>query len=427
MDTIFDPVGLARQNMQDPAGAAERNKAFAQQEMDRIRAMEIAGKSKQSWDVGRGLAAAFTGGLSEAALGIAGANDPKNAVDWNKIGEARVNQQNNWVQNGALGMGASGGGATGGNVVGGAGANWSPGGPGQANTPINAGGLAGFVGQEKDYPVFTPGVLQDGTYAGNRQTVADHAARIAGQQNLQMQAGQMSAAQMDPAQQEYRAKQMALAGMLNQQAMGNGPSGAQMQLKQATDRGLSQAMALGASYRGGNALAGMRQAQFAQADMQQNAANQSAQIRAQEQQSAQQALISHLAQGRQQDIGFAAQQAGFNQQANQVNAGFQQDANMANLQGGIQQNAQKESLVQQYLQMGMTLDQANYQAQVQQNQYNYGLMAQQMAAANNVSVQNAAQGMQIGGAAIGAVGAGVTGGTAALGGYLANKAANGGK
>ena len=422
MADLINPFSFA----QNPQGAFNSASAQAQQIQQDARAQEIANKSRQGWDVGRGLAAAFTGGLSEAALGIAGANDPKNAIDWNKLGQQRVAQQDNWAQNGALNsaIGANGSG----NVVGGANGNWSPGGPTQANTPINTGGLAGFFGQEKDYPVFAPGVLQDGTDAGNRQIAYDQMSRVMGLPTQTMQGAQMQGAQMQMGPQEqYRAKQMALAGMLNQQAMGQGPSAAQAQLQMGSDRAMQQAMALGASYRGGNALAGMRQAQFQRADIAQNATAQSAMLRAQEQQAAQQALSNHLASGRGQDIGLSQAQAGFTQQANQVNAGMQQDANMANLQAGIQQQGQRESLVQQYLQMGMTLDQANYQANVQQNQYQYGLIAQQMAAANNVSVQNAAQGMQIGGAAIGAVGAGVTGGTAALGGYLANKAANGGK
>lgn len=100
-----------------------------------------------------------------------------------------------------------------------------------------------------------------------------------------------------------RDAQMGLLAQLQAQAAGGGPSLAQNQLTQATDANLRQAMALGQAQQGqGVGAAGaLRSIADNQAAIGQNSANQSAQLRAQEQLNAQ-AGIANVAGGmRQQD------------------------------------------------------------------------------------------------------------------------------
>lgn len=104
-------------------------------------------------------------------------------------------------------------------------------------------------------------------------------------------------------QDEFRAQQMALAKQLQDQANGVGPSQAQMQLQQATDRNLAQALALART--GGQGGGGLRQALNAQAQMSQQAAADSAILRLQEQMAARNMLAQLAGGARGQDIGLA--------------------------------------------------------------------------------------------------------------------------
>lgn len=75
----------------------------------------------------------------------------------------------------------------------------------------------------------------------------------------------------------------------------------------------------------------------------------------------------------------------------------------------IQQRAQQQAYVAQLMQMGYSEDQANYMAQIQQQQFQQGSLAQQEAAKQGVNTNNTAQPMKIveglvGGAANGAGG-----------------------
>lgn len=117
-------------------------------------------------------------------------------------------------------------------------------------------------------------------------------------------------------QDQFRQGQMDLVSALTAQAAGQGPSLAQGQLQQATDRNMAQAMALGRAQAGGqNAGLAMRQIQQAHAGMNQQAASDSALLRMNEQMQARNMLGQVLAGGRGQDIGLAAEQAGLQQQS----------------------------------------------------------------------------------------------------------------
>jgi hypothetical protein len=113
----------------------------------------------------------------------------------------------------------------------------------------------------------------------------------------------------------FRGKQLGLAGQLEAQAAGQGPSLAQAQLQQATDQNIAQQMALAASARGGNVGMAQRQAAQNAAAVQQQAAQQASMLRMQEQMAAREQLGGLLGQGR------AADQQGSIAQAELTEAG----------------------------------------------------------------------------------------------------------
>lgn len=128
-------------------------------------------------------------------------------------------------------------------------------------------------------------------------------------ENPDVRAAQISAGP----QGQVRGQQSALAALMNQRAMGRGPSAAELQLRSTTDSNIAAARS-GAAGSSNPALAG-RSAIDAGAAMNQQAANQASVLRAQEQAQAQGALGQMLAGQRGQDLGLAGQQAGFQQQA----------------------------------------------------------------------------------------------------------------
>lgn len=104
-------------------------------------------------------------------------------------------------------------------------------------------------------------------------------------------------------QDQARAQQMALINQLQNQASGLGPSLAQAQLQQATDRNMQQAMALGVSQRGAGQGAALHNIANQRAGIGQQMAGDSAMLRLQEQLQARQMLGGLLGGMRGQDIG----------------------------------------------------------------------------------------------------------------------------
>lgn len=105
------------------------------------------------------------------------------------------------------------------------------------------------------------------------------------------------------AQSQYAGDQGSLIAMLTAQANGQGPSLADMELQQATDRNLSSAAALAGSGRGGvNPALAARNLGNAQASISQTAAGQAAMARVNEEMQARQALADAIATARGQDI-----------------------------------------------------------------------------------------------------------------------------
>lgn len=276
--------------------------------------------------------------------------------------------------------------------------------PRSTTESTSSGGLAGFFGGRTDYRTFTPGTVADTTTAANQQRIRTRVGEIDNRANATMQgAAPASAAQIATGpQDQFRQEQMGLVGMLRDQANGVGPSLAQSQLEMGADRGMKQALSLQASARGVNPAVAAKNAANAQAQIAQGAAGDAARLRLEEQLGARAALAGVVGQGRSQDIGLATDQAGLNQQTALTNQSIDQQTQATNLAAGIQQQQQRDDLVREYLTLGMSMDQARQQAEIQQRQFEAGLLAQQEAARHGIASQNGAQQTQLAGAVIGA-------------------------
>jgi hypothetical protein len=134
---------------------------------------------------------------------------------------------------------------------------------------------------------------------------------------------------------------MGLIAQLQQQAAGQGPSLAQLQLQQATGENMNNAMALGAAQQGQGlgAQAALRSILDNQARIQQQSALQSAMLRNQEQMQAREQLGGVLGGVRGQDLGAAQAQAGNELNREQFNANINQ-ANINRRMGLIDRAAQ---------------------------------------------------------------------------------------
>ena len=151
---------------------------------------------------------------------------------------------------------------------------------------------------------------------------------------------------------EWRTQQQGLVDVLGRRIAGDSPSVAEMQLQESTGRNIKAAKALAA----GSTDPGLASRNASQAMTQANVAGnmQAAQLRAGEQQAAEQALGGVLGQGRSQDIGVATSQAGFDQGANQ-----------ANLQANLQQQQMNDQMTRFYEEMGYSRDQAQLMANIE--------------------------------------------------------------
>jgi hypothetical protein len=276
-------------------------------------------------------------------------------------------------------------------------ANTSAAGVGDGFSEVSQSGLGGFFGGKEKMNTYTATTYDDPNYDKNK-AITDGMANRVNKRGSSFMAG----TQVGPAAQintdpnsvidQQRTRQNAFLNQMAQSAAGNGPSAAQAQLKTGADRAMASNLAMAAA---GGTPASMRQAAFNNAAAQQDLAGQSGALRAQEQQAAQGLYGSAINASRDQELGLATTNAGLQQQTTLAQAGMNQDTAKTNLAAGIDQQNQKDDLVKQYLMAGMSLDQANMQATIQQRQFNAGLLTQQEAAGRGVSAQNAAQGAQL--------------------------------
>lgn len=185
----------------------------------------------------------------------------------------------------------------------------------------DAGKRAGDFLAEKDPSKALGGALgvsgfkQGKMYDVNKEAFYDTGALSERQRQLASEQAARAGQAVAP---EAIAGQAGLAAALQAQMAGQGPSLAQNQLKQATDRNIAQAMAM-AQTRGANPFLAQRQAMQSAATAGQEAAAQSGALRAQEQLAAQQQLAGVL----QQQRGASLQEQQLRDQMAQFYAGQQ--------------------------------------------------------------------------------------------------------
>lgn len=165
-------------------------------------------------------------------------------------------------------------------------------------------------------------------------------------------------------QDQFRARELALAdqlgGVASGQQMGAGEMGVRRQMQQA----LAGLQAQQRMARGSNAATAARSAVRAGGDMGVNAAGMSAQAALGDQQAARGMLGQLLGQGRGADIGLATTQAGLDQQRNLANAQMGLQAGMANQGANLQQQGLNNQWDLGLLGQLLGLDQAQLQAQL---------------------------------------------------------------
>lgn len=171
-----------------------------------------------------------------------------------------------------------------------------------------------------------------------------------------------STVQLDQGQYgQTRGQQEALAQQLTDQGNGIGPSLAQGQLQQGRDLNIANAMALGASQRGLSAGQGLRNIGDQTANINQQSAQQAAQLRLQEQLQARQQLGGVLGTIGSQDLNLANANAGYANNMNQFNSTQGYNAQVANQQAGLNQTNLNDQMRRFYNSGLMTQDQ-NQQA-----------------------------------------------------------------
>jgi hypothetical protein len=162
--------------------------------------------------------------------------------------------------------------------------------------------------------------------------------------------------------QQFRSNQLQQMQRLQDRALGRGgPSVAETQLNQSTDRNLANLMALQSAQRGRGArgFAGAQNVQAQGVNALQSAAGDAATLRAQEQIAAEQQLTDAARAAREQDIGVATTQAGLTQSASQ-----------SNMQARIQQQQFKDELTSKYMQMGLNVAEAGRAADLELEKLN---------------------------------------------------------
>ena len=222
---------------------------------------------------------------------------------------------------------------------------------GKAALGLAGGGIVGGVlaGWGEDIQDAYQRNLQAETYKFDPEAFQDPRA----EQNRAMLQGRLAGIEGRGMDDPFRQGQLTLAEQLAAQARGEGPSLAQMQLREGTDRNLAQALAMQATAGGNPALAQRGIAQQ-RSDIGQQAAMQSGQTAMQEQMIARQQLAGVLGQGR---------------------AGEQQ------------QMALNDQMVRHFIDAGLSIDEAQFAANMELER----LRGQQSMAVNLGNVQANAQ------------------------------------
>ncbi len=265
----------------------------------------------------------------------------------------------------AIGSVAGPWGAAAGGVIGGLG-GYFLGGSGSSTDPANA--------QFQDREMLRRMQLSEIGSVNQRYTP-----RVGAVPQLQ-QARLGQAAQLDPAQQaQVRAMQMEQAGRLGRIASGQERGAGEMAVGRQIQQAGAQQQAMARMQRGMSGASAARGAARNMAGLGVSGAGQAAQSALSDQMGAGQQLGSLLGQTREQDIGFAGQNAQMNQQRMMQQGTFDQQRMMQ--QGAMSQNAQMANLNAQlqargmddqarlaYMQQLMSMNQAEMAARLGQEQ-----------------------------------------------------------
>jgi hypothetical protein len=257
--------------------------------------------------------------------------------------------------------------------------------------------------------------LGTGQYQVQTQPVDENAARLSEQERYRRTlqqgadtAGNRPAASTTAAtiatgpQDQARAAQLRLLGGLVGAAEGQGPSVAEQQFQQATDRNVRGAVAATNTARGMGGGAAVRQVAQTQAQVGQQAAADAATLRAQEVAQARGQAVQAATDVRGQDVALAGEQAN-----------LQQQANLANLQSEEGQRQLNQQAVQYYLSAGLSMEEANRQAAMdmerlkQQQNLAYNQLGQQEYDTSSARRSNFLQGLVNTGASLGMAFAGI--------------------
>lgn len=239
----------------------------------------------------------------------------------------------------------------------------------------------------KKYDINEGAFKDGGTYDSRRSQFANQLSQAMSRQAPTVQGVQIN---QDPANQ-VRGRQMTLADQLTAQAAGQGPSLATMQLKQASDRNLANAMAFAASQRGGGGLA-LRNVRNQQTDIMGQAARDAAMARMQEQLTAREQLAGVLQGTRGQDLTVATSQAE-----------LQNAANLANQKALLEQQGLNDAQARFYNQGMMDLDMKQREALMALEK----LKTEQQSSNNQARAQAYAGAASARGNLIGGVGSGI--------------------
>lgn len=223
----------------------------------------------------------------------------------------------------------------------------------EIDTSIAQGNVAGSAGKTGAFGMPTDptamtgaspdwNLYDDPSYAGNKASLAEALAARQGQPAKTMTFDNAAGGLMA----QDRTRQLSLADALAERAAGRGPSVVQSQLQAATDQNLNSQLALARSSTGNRAVA-MKNAMMNSGTIGQQAANQSAQLKAQEQMDATGQLGGLLSGMQGQNLAQRGQDIGVGSQ---------------NFAGALEQQKQVDDMTRYYQSMGITLDQAKAQA-----------------------------------------------------------------
>lgn len=203
------------------------------------------------------------------------------------------------------------------------------------------------------------------------------------------------------------AQQNALMASLAAESAGGGAvqQASRAQLQSGTDQAIATQMALAASQQGGNPMLAYRNAQNNAATLQQQNANSAAALTASNSLAAQSQLANVADTAAGQQIGESQFNAGAQQQNSEWNAGQAQSESQFDASQSNAVQAQQQALYSQYINAGMSQEQALYVSQQQAAEFLTGNATTNAGIAANLSVANSQMTGQIAGAGINAAGA----------------------